>query len=56
MVYCYEYFFFKGKFLFLKISLDDRYNDMILEFSVFNFDFFFGFLKIMKVRNLVFFS
>lgn len=53
MVYCYEYLSFKGKFLPLKTPLDDRYNDMIPEFSVFNLDLLFGSLKTMKARNLV---
>lgn len=53
MVYCYEYLSFKGKFLPLKTPLDDRYNDMIPEFSVFNLDLLFGSLKTMKARILV---
>lgn len=50
---CYEHFSFKGKFLPLKTPLDDRYNDMIPEFSVFNLDLLFGSLKTMKARILV---
>lgn len=40
----------QGKFLPLKTPLDDRYNDMIPEFSVFNLDLLFGSLKTMKVK------
>lgn len=40
----------KDKFLPLKTPLDDRYNDMIPEYSVFNLDLLFGSLKTMKVK------
>lgn len=42
--------FIKDKFLPLKTPLDDRYNDMIPEYSVFNLDLLFGSLKTMKVK------